>query len=212
MLNQKGFIIVLEGPEGSGKTTVAPIVKEMMEDVGFNCLISREPGGTELGEKLRAILKNDQMTPMSELLLFLAARYEHYNNVIAPFVAQGGVVILDRYIPASIAIQGHARNLGDIVHYLHDVIMPEKAKDYLTFFIDIPIKTGLERKSKQEDGISKFELEGIEFQKKCYDGYMKVLNDKSFNCVCIDGLQTPTSIAKDIFNSIILFKGVIQNG
>lgn len=207
MLKSNGFIAVLEGPEGSGKTTVAPLLKEKLEDAGYECLISREPGGTALGEKLRPILKNDEMTPMSELLLFIAARHEHYNNVIKPFVAKGGVVILDRYIPASIAIQGHARGLGDIVCYLHDVIMPPKAKEYSTYFIDIPVELGLERKSNQEDGVCKFELEGLEFQKKTYDGYMKVLEDRTFNCKRINGMQSPSDIASDIFNSIILSKG-----
>lgn len=203
MLNKNGSIVVLEGPEGSGKTTVAPLLKNMLEEMGYNCIISREPGGTNLGEKLRDILKHDAITPMSELLLFIAARYEHYNNIIKPHIDKGGIVILDRYIPASIAIQGHARNLGDIVCYLHDVIMPPKAKQYSTFFIDIPVELGLERKSNQEDGVCKFELEGIEFQKKAYDGYMKVLEDGSYNCTRINGMQDPSNIARDIFNSII---------
>ena len=122
-------IICLEGPEGCGKTTIAPILKEKLEQEGYDVIISREPGGTQLGEKIRNILRNDNMAAMTELLLFMGARYEHYDKVIRPHIENGGIVILDRYIPSSIAIQGYAKDLGHIVSYLHELLMPIEARE-----------------------------------------------------------------------------------
>ena len=200
-------IICLEGPEGCGKTTIAPILKEKLEQEGYDVIISREPGGTQLGEKIRNILRNDNMAAMTELLLFMGARYEHYDKVIRPHIENGGIVILDRYIPSSIAIQGYAKDLGHIVSYLHDLVMPIEAREYTSIFIDIPVELGLERKTTQEDGISKFELEGLEFHEKVYKGYKDLIGNEEFNFVVVDGLQSPDDIVRDILNSIILKEG-----
>lgn len=112
MNNKRGKLIVFEGGEGSGKTTISGMVYEWFRDHHIPVIKSREPGGVKISEEIRKIILDNEMDPMTELFLYEAARREHYLKVIKPALEMGKVVILDRFIDSTTAIQGHARGVG----------------------------------------------------------------------------------------------------
>ena len=111
----KGLFIVMEGPDGSGKTTQINLLKEYLEEAGYECLITREPGGTVIGEKVRQLILNPEhkeMSPVTEMLLYAASRAQLVHEVIGPALEEGKIVISDRFVDSSIVYQGIARKLG----------------------------------------------------------------------------------------------------
>ena len=111
----KGLFIVMEGPDGSGKTTQINLLKEYLEEAGYECLITREPGGTVIGEEVRQLILNPEhkeMSPVTEMLLYAASRAQLVHEVIGPALEEGKIVISDRFVDSSIVYQGIARKLG----------------------------------------------------------------------------------------------------
>lgn len=111
----KGLFIVMEGPDGSGKTTQINLLKEYLEEAGYECLITREPGGTVIGEEIRQLILNPEhkeMSPVTEMLLYAASRAQLVHEVIGPALEEGKIVISDRFVDSSIVYQGIARKLG----------------------------------------------------------------------------------------------------
>jgi dTMP kinase len=111
----KGYFITLEGIEGSGKTSQVAAITDKLKEMGYDPIVTREPGGCRLAEKIRAILldpENTNLVPMAELFLYLAHRAQHVKEVIVPALEQGKVVVCDRFVDATIAYQGYARRLG----------------------------------------------------------------------------------------------------
>lgn len=204
MLNK--LFYTFEGPEGAGKSTVIRLVKEMLCNEGSEVIISREPGGVEVGEKIREIIVNNKMTTMTEILLFLASRTEHYDKVIRPALDNDVIVLLDRFILSSTSIQGAARghSISDIMA-LHEIALPD-LDNYTTFYLDIPVEVGLSRKSGDE--INKFERESVDFHKKA-QAYARKMAVRNENIILVDATGTPKETATIIFDYI---KGVLQNG
>ena len=111
----KGLFIVMEGPDGSGKTTQINLLKEYLEEAGYECLITREPGGTVIGEEIRQLILNPEhieMSPVTEMLLYAASRAQLVHEVIGPALEEGKIVISDRFVDSSIVYQGIARKLN----------------------------------------------------------------------------------------------------
>jgi dTMP kinase len=169
----KGFFLSFEGGEGAGKTTLIQKVADTLTKNNHQVLITREPGGTPLGEKIRTLLLDTEgpMTPQSELCLFLASRSEHLQQVILPALQKGTVVLCDRFNDSSIAYQGSGRDLGiPLVKNLCNTICNNINPD-LTFYLDLSPKEAFKRLQSAHDRI---ESEEQSFHQKVRQGYLKL--------------------------------------
>lgn len=198
-----GLFIVLEGPDGSGKTTQIALLKEYLEEQGKECLITREPGGTRIGEVIREIILNPDYTEMSdvtEMLLYAASRAQLMHDVIIPALEAGKAVISDRFVFSSMVYQGIARNLGiDTVEAINAPGIGSYTPDKI-FYIDIPEEEGIARKKEQKK-LDRLEQESIDFHHLVSEGYRTVLKDRE-NVIKIDGCQTIEAIQKAIRNEL----------
>ncbi|MGC8893605.1 MAG: dTMP kinase [candidate division WOR-3 bacterium] len=169
----RGFFLVLEGIEGSGKTTLAEGLARKFESGGCSVLLTREPGGTPLGERIREILlhsKND-ISPWAEFFLFLAARREHTYRVIRPALAEGKPVISDRYYLSSFAYQGYGRGLPLKILSRLNKFATGGLVPHLTIIADLPVEHALARLKRSRDRI---ESESTEFHERVRLGYLKM--------------------------------------
>ena len=199
-LSLKGLFITLEGGEGSGKTTLAEGLRRYLEAKGCKVLVTREPGGTELGEKIRSLLlhKDDfSLTARAELFLFLAARTQHLEEVIIPALKKGMCVICDRFNDSTIAYQGGGRKLG--VEYVSSTILSATGgiEPHLTFFLDIDPSVGKKRIQKREQTIDRIEKEADAFHKRVRSTFLRLAKEYPKRIFCIDATQTK----EEVFNS-----------
>ena len=176
----KGLFIVMEGPDGSGKTTQINLLKEYLEEAGYECLITREPGGTVIGEEVRQLILNPEhkeMSPVTEMLLYAASRAQLVHEVIGPALEEGKIVISDRFVDSSIVYQGIARKLGiSTVSAVNAPGIGIYRPDGI-FFIDLSEEEGLRRKKEQKN-LDRMEQEGIDFHHMVSEGYRKVLSGR----------------------------------
>ena len=175
----RGLFITFEGIDGCGKSTQIEMLSSLLDEKGISYLMLREPGGTVVGEKIREILldkKNDGMDPVCELLLFEAARAQITNEVIAPALREGKVVICDRFYDSTFAYQGYARKFGQqVVESLNSIAVSGNDPD-ITFLLDIDPEEALIRRNGRgaED---RLEALGLQFQKDVREGYL-LLSDR----------------------------------
>lgn len=199
----KGLFIVMEGPDGSGKTTQINLLKEYLEEAGYECLITREPGGTVIGEKVRQLILNPEhkeMSPVTEMLLYAASRAQLVHEVIGPALEEGKIVISDRFVDSSIVYQGIARKLGiSTVSAVNAPGIGIYRPDGI-FFIDLSEAEGLRRKKEQKN-LDRMEQEGIDFHHMVSEGYRKVLSGRS-EVMKIDGGRSIDTIQKKIRNHV----------
>lgn len=199
----KGLFIVMEGPDGSGKTTQINLLKEYLEEAGYECLITREPGGTVIGEEVRQLILNPEhkeMSPVTEMLLYAASRAQLVHEVIGPALEDGKIVISDRFVDSSIVYQGIARNLGiSTVSAVNAPGIGIYRPDGI-FFIDLSEAEGLRRKKEQKK-LDRMEQEGIDFHHMVSEGYRKVLSGRP-EVMKIDGGKSIDIIQKKIRNHV----------
>ena len=171
-----GTFISLEGCEGVGKSTQVRLLKEYLEKNNYDFISLREPGGTEISEKIREILlslKNQRMNEMTETMLYAAARTQLINEVIYPALGQGKMVIADRFVDSTIAYQGVARKIGiDTVIKLHELTCDNLWPD-ITIFLDLDPILAFKRKGGVDRG-DRLENAGLEFHQDVYKGYKEV--------------------------------------
>lgn len=189
----KGLFIALEGPDGSGKSTIAKLLQDHIQNsYETKCTLTREPGGTSIGEKIREILldnNNKEMIDETEALLYAASRAQHANEKILPLLEKGEVVISDRYFYSSLAYQGYARGLGiDRVMEINKFAINNVYPDVVLFFELSPEKA-LERKFINREG-DRIENAGVDFHRTTYEGYEKAISMYSKNVVKIDASGT----------------------
>ena len=200
----KGLFVTFEGGEGSGKSTLARLVADQLTKDGFDCLITREPGGTDIAEQIRNILltKNPQeeLLPEAEALLFAAARTQHVETKIKPAVAAGKIVISDRWLGSSVAYQGYARRLGvQEVLDINDFGIKGYRPD-MEFFIDILPKDAFKRITGR--GVAdRIESEGMDFHNKVYNG-LKINHANNTYSIKVNGYLRPEQITKYIVELI----------
>ena len=199
----KGLFIVMEGPDGSGKTTQINLLKEYLEEAGYECLITREPGGTVIGEEVRQLILNPEhkeMSPVTEMLLYAASRAQLVHEVIGPALEEGKSVISDRFVDSSIVYQGIARKLGiSTVSAVNAPGIGIYRPDGI-FFIDLSEEEGLRRKKEQKN-LDRMEQEGIDFHHMVSEGYRKVLSGRP-EVMKIDGGRSIDTIQKKIRNHV----------
>ena len=199
----KGLFIVMEGPDGSGKTTQINLLKEYLEEAGYECLITREPGGTVIGEEIRQLILNPEhkeMSPVTEMLLYAASRAQLVHEVIGPALEEGKIVISDRFVDSSIVYQGIARKLGiSTVSAVNAPGIGIYRPDGI-FFIDLSEAEGLRRKKEQKN-LDRMEQEDIDFHHMVSEGYRKVLSGRP-EVMKIDGGRSIDTIQKKIRNHV----------
>ena len=191
----KGLFIVMEGPDGSGKTTQINLLEQYLKEAGYECLITREPGGTVIGEEVRELILNPEykeMSPVTEMLLYAASRAQLVHEVIGPALEAGRIVISDRFVDSSIVYQGIARNLG--ISTVAAVNAPG------IFFIDLSEAEGIRRKKNQKK-LDRMEQESIDFHHLVSEGYRKVLAERP-EVIKIDGGKDIDVIQKKIRNHV----------
>ena len=185
----KGKFITFEGIDGCGKSTQCEMLKDYLTEYGKEFIFVREPGGTEIGERIREILldkKNTQMTARTELLLFEAARAQITDEVIKPALDDGKIVICDRFFDSSSAYQGMARGMGmDFVASLN-MAATGGLKPDITFFFDISAEEALARRGKRGEASDRIELAGLKFQEDVRQGYLALAQSSEGRIVTID--------------------------
>ncbi|MDC0074678.1 dTMP kinase [Alphaproteobacteria bacterium] len=205
--NNYGKLITFEGGEGAGKTTQINYLTSKLKNKLFKKIIStREPGGTEEGEKIRSILvesSKKSINPNTELMLICAARYEHINKVIIPALNKGIWVCCDRFIDSTIAYQGYGHQLGvDIVNKINNIFFLKCIPD-LTFIFDIDPSKGINRTKKRENCEDRFENMDISFHERVRKGFLDIANNNSKRCYIIDAELSIDDIEEKIWNIIL---------
>ncbi len=198
----KGLFITLEGGDGSGKTTQLEFIRHYLTQRGEDVLFTREPGGTPIGEKIRAITadtRNRDMCTMTEALLFAASRAQLVEQVIRPALNRGKIVVCDRYIDSSMAYQGYGRGLGDSVAIINDFAIQGLLPD-LTIFLEVDPKVGRQRrKDMLED---RLESEAAAFHDRVYQGYLTLKAQNPQRIVGIDGTAEVEQVSEAIAKAL----------
>ena len=198
----KGMFITFEGADGSGKTTQFRLFAKFLEEKGYIVLTTREPGGTQISEKIRDIIldpANMEMSDMTEALLFAASRAQHVSQLIKPAVAEGTIVLCDRFMDSSIAYQGYARGLGDCVRVINEYAVQGMQPD-LTFFLDLSPEDGRKRNIAAGKA-DRMEKQDIAFHDKVYEGYKQLAQIYSQRYVVIDASGTKEEVQERIRRS-----------
>lgn len=209
------IFITFEGIEGCGKSTQARLLFEAMKQRGVDTLLTREPGGTRIGKKIREILmstSNADLCAAAELLLLEADRAQHVREVVGPAIKKGTMVICDRFSDATLAYQGHGRGVDlafieKLNSYASNLITPDK-----TFLLDCPVELGLSRavernmKAKMQDE-GRFEAETLEFHKRVRNGYLSLANREPERFVVLDGTRGQEDLAREILGIVEVLLG-----
>ena len=198
---KNGLFISIEGPDGSGKSTQIEVLRKYFEKQGIDVLLTREPGGTPISEKIREIIldkNNMEMDDMTEALLYAASRAQHVAEVIKPALAAGKIVICDRFIDSSIAYQGYGRELGDCVRVINEYAVRGCIPD-MTFLMKMDPKVGKERISESEQ--DRLEQEKLDFHRRVFDGYIE-MEERFDRNIGIDAERSIDEISADIISHI----------
>lgn len=188
----KGILITLEGPEGAGKTTILHQILPILTQMGVDILTTREPGGIRIAESIREIIlapENTAIDGKTELLLFAAARRQHLNEKVRPALAEGKIVIIDRFIDSSVAYQGYARGIDvadveTINNFATDGLLPD-----LTMYFDVDTEIGLSRVMSGDREVNRLDLEAQEMHQKVRAGYQAIAKANPKRIVTIDASQ-----------------------
>lgn len=198
-----GKFIALEGPDGSGKSTIANMLEKYFIENNIDYILTREPGGTKIGEDIRNIIldtENKDMSNATEALLYAASRAQHVNEKIKPELKKGNLVLTDRFVISSLAYQGVGRDLGiEEVKKINDFAIDGMYPDLVLFFHVDPEET---LKRKMGEKADRLELEGNNFHRKVYKGYMSILETYEGNLKVIDANQSIEEVFNDALEEI----------
>lgn len=212
------MLITFEGIEGCGKSTQAELLKDCLIGAGVKTLLSREPGGSPLGEKLRTILLNREnyhLTPESELFLYLADRAEHVWQVIKPALEENKILIVDRYLDSTLVYQGYGRGFDLFFVQELNTMATYRIWPQITFLLDLPPDQGLKRARTRnlenftdiEEG--RFESEDLAFHQTIRNGYLEIAKHERDRFVVLDAMETVESVFENIKE--YLFENVLTD-
>jgi dTMP kinase len=202
---KKGYMIVCDGSNGAGKTTIIKAIKEHLESRGREIVVTREPGGTPIGEKIRDIvLSSDtpEMCDITELMLFAAARAQHVKEKILPAINSGKIVISDRFDAATVSFQHYARGLSlDLTLQLNNIALNGFKPD-INIILDLDPVIGLERVNSRGEGLDRMENEKMEFLKKARFGYLEQAKNDPERFVVIDSSQPLEKVKSEVLKIV----------
>ncbi len=204
--------ITFEGIEGSGKTTQIQLLSNRVEELGIDHLLTREPGGTPIGDQIRNLVldaRNTAMTPTCELLLYAAARAQHIEQVIRPAIEAGRLVLCDRFLDATMAYQGYGRGIRhDLIDALHGLETLSLRPD-LTFLFDIDAGVALERARGRESAaatqLTRFEQEDLAFHERVRAGYLEMARQEPGRFVIVDARGSIEAVHRRVGEAIDRF-------
>ncbi|PAD19693.1 dTMP kinase [Terribacillus saccharophilus] len=204
-----GLFITLEGGEGAGKTSAVSLLTARLEEQGYQVLATREPGGIEIAEAIRAVIldpANTSMDGRTEALLYAAARRQHLVEKVWPALKKGMIVLCDRFVDSSLAYQGYTRGLGmeevmEINRFAVETTMPD-----LTLFFDISPEAGLARISENKGREqNRLDLEALSFHESVYEGYQILREQYKDRYVTLDASKPLADVAESAVQAIMAF-------
>lgn len=201
-MKKKGLFITFEGPDGSGKSTQIALLKDYLMNNGYEAVLTREPGGTHISEKIRDIIldkANCEMSYMTEALLYAASRAQHVDQIIRPALKLGRTVISDRFVDSSIVYQGYGRKLGDSVEVINKYAIDDCVPD-VTFLLKIDPEVGIKRASGGEP--DRIESEKLSYHRDVYHAYLELEKKYPRRIVGIDASGNIEQIHKGITDKI----------
>lgn len=197
---KKGLFITFEGPDGSGKSTQIQFLRAFFQDKGIPVMMTREPGGTAIGEKIREVIldkANVEMTPMTEALLYAASRAQLVEQEIKPKLESGHAVICDRFVDSSIVYQGYGRKLGSAVEKINEFAVAGCTPD-ITFLLQVSPEEGKRRRKHREE--DRIECESKEYHQSVYEAYLELASRYPERIVVLDGTMPVDELNKEILS------------
>lgn len=197
---KSGILIAIEGIDGSGKSTLAKNVSSLLEHQGFNTLLTKEPGDSQLGKEIRELVctKNIAISPMAQYLLFAADRAQHFTELIIPALKNNTVIICDRLADSSLAYQSYGNGVDMLMVTTINVWSMQGITPDLTIFVRIPVETALERCSKR-GSLSAYEKK--DFLYRVANGFEEIYKNRN-NVITVDGTENPDFLSKKIYKVI----------
>ncbi|MBT4908865.1 MAG: dTMP kinase [Microbacteriaceae bacterium] len=199
-----GVFITFEGGDGSGKTTQIELLKSWLEERGHTVVVTREPGGTDLGNELRDIILHRKgfIAPRAEALLYAADRAHHIHTLVAPALERGDVVVQDRYLDSSVAYQGAGRVLDptevrDVSLWATENLMP-----HLTILLDVPADVAKQRQDSDERAYDRLEAEAEDFHQRVRESYQRLADAEPERFVILDGTDSIEAIHHQITQKV----------
>lgn len=193
------MFITFEGPDGSGKSTQIKLLAEFLQARGRNVVLTREPGGTGIGEQIRDVVlstRNQGITPETEALLFSAARAQIVREIIQPALAAGKIVLCDRYADSTMAYQGFGLGLGRdalvaITRFATGGLVPD-----LTFYIDVPVEVGIARKQRGET--NRLDEKALAYHERVRAGFLEMARGEPSRWIVVDGTHAVERVRNEI--------------
>lgn len=205
----RGHFISFEGGEGAGKSTQVRMLSDRLAAMGYKTLLTREPGGSPLGEKIRKFLLDGKVKdygPVAEALLFYTARLDHLEKLILPNLKKGVWVICDRFADSSRAYQGAASGVDEGIFDSLDRIVVGDNQPELTIIIDLPVEKAMKRvtaRQQQSGGdVDRFESEDMQFHEKLRAGFLNIAAANNNRCIIIDGNQSREKVAELVWQTV----------
>lgn len=198
------YLITIEGIDGSGKSLLAQNLHKALLEKKLDAMLTQEPGGSKLGQKLRHILheEKENVCDLSEFLLFASDRAQHFEQIIIPALNEGKIIISDRMADSSLAYQGYGRNLNvEMIKSVNKWAM-QNIKPNLTIYVKIDAQTALDRVFKRKETLTSFEKEKTDFWQKVINGYEEIFKDRK-NVVTIDGKMSPEEVLKEVVEIVL---------
>jgi dTMP kinase len=207
-----GFFITIEGSEGAGKSTQARRLASALEVAGHSVVLTREPGGTEIGEAIRAILlehRNHAMLAETEALLHTAARSQHVGEKIRPALANGQIVVCDRFVDSTLAYQGGGRGiaierLGAIQEIATGGLKPD-----LKILLDVPVEIGLARRFGASDEINRMDTAGEEFHRRVRATFLQLADEQPDDWIVIDASRNVAEVTDGMIRAVASRTGLL---
>ena len=201
MTENVGKFITFEGGEGTGKSTQTVLLADYLNDLGHKVVLTREPGGSDGAELIRALLVSGDIgrwSPLTEVLLLYAARAEHWSHVIEPALAGGAWVICDRFADSTLAYQGYGHGVDRVfINKLYAAVIGLRQPDW-TFVFDLDPAIGVERALKRHTSENRFEHMDMSFHNRVREGFIKIAHQHTERCHIIDATQSVYAIHKEI--------------
>ncbi|MBO9312654.1 MAG: dTMP kinase [Chloroflexus sp.] len=213
---KRGFFITFEGPEGAGKSTQARRLYERLQVTGYPVILTREPGGTRIGELIRRILidlRHTEMAPTTEILLFSAARAQLVNELIRPYLATGGIVVCDRYADSTFAYQGYG--LGRDIDELRTItnIATSGLKPDLTIYLRIDVEIGLQRKRVGRERVeggsghppewNRLDARDLAYHRRVAEGFNELVRQEPERWCVLEAEQSVEELAEQIWKIVM---------